>query len=172
MPNRGNVQSAVCKHESYVYAGPFIHMLHLFIGLPARERGWLLGGGWVILGFLANRLWSPFGRNTKLLCGVKTSPDPSINLYILREAYHKIFCVFRDFLCIRDTGRRGKRPDKMSIIQGLDGQSLFWLFDWTLSVDQPLHIISSPAKSIKVIELCNTCTSQHNKVHRGRKVWS
>ena len=59
----------------------------------------------------------------------------------------------------------------MSIIQGLDGQSLFWLFDWTLSVDQPLHIISSPAKSIKVIELCNTCTSQHKKVHRGRKVW-
>ena len=42
MHNRGNEQSAVCKHESwprfnfYVYAGPFSHMLHLFIGLPVR----------------------------------------------------------------------------------------------------------------------------------------
>ena len=149
MPNRGNERNVVCKHESWprfnfdLYARPFSHMLHLFIGLPARatpnlelpcpsnyikkrrnggwnskkalhvsslfQRGRFLGRGWVILGCLANRLWSPFGRNTKLLCGVKTSPDPSINLYILREGYHKIFCVFGDFLCIRDTGRRGNK---------------------------------------------------------------
>ena len=135
MHNRGNEQSAVCKHENwarfnfYVYAGPFSHMLHLFIGLPVRATpnqelpsiyvkkrwngGWnsqkalhvssllqwgrFLGRGWVILGCLANRLWSPFGRNTKLLCGVKPSPDRSIDLGILWEAYHKIFCVFGDF---------------------------------------------------------------------------
>ena len=97
MPNRGNERNAVCKHESwprfnfYVYARPFNHMLHLFIGLPTRatpnqelpsiyikkrwnggwnsqkalhvsslfQRGRFLGRGWVILGCLANRLWSP-----------------------------------------------------------------------------------------------------------------
>ena len=97
MPNRGNERNAVCKHENwprfnvYVYAGPFSHMLHLFIGLPVRatpnqelpsiyikkrrnggwnsqkalhvsslfQRGRFLGRGWVILGCLANRLWSP-----------------------------------------------------------------------------------------------------------------
>ena len=135
MPNRGNVRSAVCKHESwprsnfYVYAGPFSHMLHLFIGLPARatpnqelpsiyikkrrnggwnpqkalhvsslfQRGRFSGRGWVILGCLAYRLWSPFGKKTKLLCEVKTSPDQSINLCVLQEAYQKLFCVFGDF---------------------------------------------------------------------------
>ena len=135
MPNRGNERNAVCKHESwprfnfYLYARPFSHMLHLFIGLPARttpnlelpsiyikkrrnggwnsqkalhvsslfKRGRFLGRGWVILGCLANRLWSPFGKKTKLLCGVKTSPDRSVDLCVLRKGYHKLFCVFGDF---------------------------------------------------------------------------
>ena len=68
-----------------------------FACLIPLSMGPIFGKGRIILGCLANRLWSPFGRNTKLLCGVKTSPDRSTDLCTLREAYHLLFCVFGDF---------------------------------------------------------------------------
>lgn len=68
-----------------------------FTCLISSSTGLIFGRGQVILGCLANRLWSPFGRNTKLLCGVKTSPDRSVDLCVLREAYQKLFCAFGDF---------------------------------------------------------------------------
>ena len=39
----------------------------------------------------------------------KTSSDLSIDLCVLQDACHELFCIFGDFLCIRDAGRRGNK---------------------------------------------------------------
>ena len=39
----------------------------------------------------------------------KTSSDLSIDLCVLRDACHELFCIFGDFLCIRDARRRGNK---------------------------------------------------------------
>ena len=39
----------------------------------------------------------------------KTSSDLSIDLCILRDVCHELFCIFGDFLCIRDAGHRGNK---------------------------------------------------------------
>ena len=39
----------------------------------------------------------------------KTSSDLSIDLCVLRDVCHELFCIFGDFLCIRDAGHRGNK---------------------------------------------------------------
>ena len=54
----------------------------------------------------------PTRTATEITQTAKTSSDQSIDLCILRDTYHKLFCLWR-FLCVRNAGHGGNKITAM-----------------------------------------------------------